>query len=569
MVKTLMDKVVACMQQSPQYFDTAYYRHLLQKCNDKDSQLQSSENSKSDLLQFMQKMFTDLHCLDDENDNLDLFDTFQSLVVEDMDLNQLWQQIDMGRNAYVEKILAYMPDGDDGDSDAAGSYSRYSAAQGDVVVPFDSDASDEMLEDQNAQQSDTELIDHSLDDYSDNQDQLSLSDAPDGDIDQEVVEDDMASNEEDFTDQEEVEGLQFDEDEEEEEDEEDLDASNLMYADFFAPPSRKQDGSQSNQIQDSLDIDDGLDLEHVEQGNENGQQFLFDEEQEDLSEDEKLNLLLEGGTQDGDEDQQELTRFQKQQLKMKRTIEKLEQQNVQKKEWTMLGEATSKSRPENSLLEHQLEFDHGSKPVPIITDDFTSTIESMIKQRIKDAVFDDVERKYELPPSAQYDAADRHGRKRERLEIDDNQNAQSLSQMYENEYQEARAAAELNGQSDVIRLAKEDMLSQSNPKPEHMEIKSLFQKLCYNLDSLTQHHFVPRPAEIELRVLSSSTPAIDMEEALPVNVSNYSVLAPQEVFAPQSLADVQTKSSKKRRRKSKHGSHQKQSAGGPQQTVKA
>ncbi|KAI3642673.1 hypothetical protein MP228_012228 [Amoeboaphelidium protococcarum] len=565
MVKTLMDRVIACMQQSPQYFDTAYYRHLLQKSNNKDIQLQSVEKSKTDLLQFMQKMFTDLHCLDDESDNLDLFDTFQSFVVEDMDLNQLWQQIEMGRNAYVEKILAYMPDGD---SEAEGSSSHQSEASDDVDVQFDSDASDQILKVDDAQESDTELIDHIEDD---NQDQLSISDAPNGDIDQEVVvEDNLEEDEEDFTDQERVKGLQFDEDEDEEEqDEEDLDASNLMYADFFAPPSRKQEG---NQLNDGLDMDDdGFDLEHVEQGNENNShQLLSDEEQQDLSEVEKLDLLLEGDTQDdGNEDEEELTPFQKQQLKMKRTIEKLEQQNVQKKEWTMLGEATSKSRPENSLLEHQLEFDHGSKPVPIITDDFTSTIESMIKQRIKDAVFDDVERNYELPPSAQNGAADRHGRKRERLEIDDNQNAQSLSQMYENEYQEARAAAELNGQSDVIRLAKEDMLSQSNPKPEHLEIKSLLQKLCYNLDSLTQHHFVPRPAEMELRVLSSSTPAIDMEEALPVNISNESVLAPQEVYAPQSLTDVQTKSSKKRRRKSKHGSHQKQSAGGPQRTVKA
>ncbi|KAI3634054.1 hypothetical protein MIR68_007658 [Amoeboaphelidium protococcarum] len=563
MVKTLMDRVIACMHQSPQYFETAYYRHLLQlKCNHKDSQLQSAEKSKTDLLQFMQKMFSDLHCLDDESDNLDLFDTFQSLVVEDMDLNQLWQQIEMGRNAYVEKILAYMPDGD---SEAEGSSSRQSEASDDVDVQFDFDASDQILKVDDTQESDTELIDHIEDD---NQDQQSISDAPNGDIDQEIVEDNLDEDEEDFTDQEEVKGLQLDEDEEEEEDEEDLDASNFMYADFFAPPSRKQEGSQLN---DGLDMDDdGLDLEHVEQGNDNRQQSLSDEEQQDLSEVEKLDLLLEGDTQDdGDKDLEELTPFQKQQLKMKKTIEKLEQQNVQKKEWTMLGEATSKSRPENSLLEHQLEFDHGSKPVPIITDDFTSTIESMIKQRIKDAVFDDVERKYELPPSAQNGAADRHGRKRERLEIDDNQNAQSLSQMYENEYQEARAAAELNGQSDVIRLTKEDMLSQSNPKPEHLEIKSLFQKLCYNLDSLTQHHFVPRPAEMELRVLSSSTPAIDMEEALPVNVSNESVLAPQEVYAPQSLTDVQTKSSKKRRRKSKHGTLQKQSAGGPQQTVKA
>jgi U3 small nucleolar RNA-associated protein MPP10 len=69
-------------------------------------------------------------------------------------------------------------------------------------------------------------------------------------------------------------------------------------------------------------------------------------------------------------------------------ISTLEQENVGKKDWTLLGEAKSKDRPQNSLLEEDLEFEQMGKVVPIVTEDKVVNMEEMIKRRILDVSFD-------------------------------------------------------------------------------------------------------------------------------------------------------------------------------------
>lgn len=65
-------------------------------------------------------------------------------------------------------------------------------------------------------------------------------------------------------------------------------------------------------------------------------------------------------------------------------ISSLEQENVGKKDWTLLGEAKSKDRPQNSLLEEDLEFEQMGKVVPIVTEEKVLNMEEMIKRRILD-----------------------------------------------------------------------------------------------------------------------------------------------------------------------------------------
>ena len=60
----------------------------------------------------------------------------------------------------------------------------------------------------------------------------------------------------------------------------------------------------------------------------------------------------------------------------------------------MLGEATAQSRPVGSLLETVLDFNTATKLPPTITQERSSNIEAMIKQRILDELFDDPVRKY-------------------------------------------------------------------------------------------------------------------------------------------------------------------------------
>ena len=53
--------------------------------------------------------------------------------------------------------------------------------------------------------------------------------------------------------------------------------------------------------------------------------------------------------------------FRRSQKKIAIQIEKLEQESVAKKHWTLLGEAGSKQRSPNSLLENFVEYDSNAK----------------------------------------------------------------------------------------------------------------------------------------------------------------------------------------------------------------
>jgi len=82
--------------------------------------------------------------------------------------------------------------------------------------------------------------------------------------------------------------------------------------------------------------------------------------------------------------------------KMTKKIETLEAQNLAEKEWTLIGEASSKQRPVGSLLEVDLEFENMSKnPTVVLTEETNLQLEDIIKKRILDELFDDVVRKVE------------------------------------------------------------------------------------------------------------------------------------------------------------------------------
>jgi U3 small nucleolar RNA-associated protein MPP10 len=80
----------------------------------------------------------------------------------------------------------------------------------------------------------------------------------------------------------------------------------------------------------------------------------------------------------------QLSSHEKRQLALQEQIAVLEQENVGKKDWTLLGEAKSKDRPQNSLLEEDLDFEQMGKVVPIVTEDKVMGLEEIIKRRILD-----------------------------------------------------------------------------------------------------------------------------------------------------------------------------------------
>ena len=70
-------------------------------------------------------------------------------------------------------------------------------------------------------------------------------------------------------------------------------------------------------------------------------------------------------------------------------IKLIEEKMLNKKEWNMKGEILSNERPKDSLLSNPMDFEVGLKPPPIPTKESTLNLEKIIKNRIKDDLFDD------------------------------------------------------------------------------------------------------------------------------------------------------------------------------------
>ncbi|KAK2657325.1 hypothetical protein Ddye_010377 [Dipteronia dyeriana] len=229
-----------------------------------------------------------------------------------------------------------------------------------------------------------------------------------------------------------------------------------------------------------------------------------------------------------DQKNENLSTHEKQLKKLQSEIEKMEKANMDQKAWTMQGEVTAAQRPKNSALEVDLDFQHNVRPAPVITEEFTTSLEEMIKKRILEGQFDDAQKIFTLPSKAP----------RELNELDENKSKKGLAEVYEEEFVQKTnpAAAPL-------------LFSDEQKK----EASMLFKKLCLKLDALSHFHFTPKPV-IEDMSIQMNVPALAMEEIAPIAVSDAAMLAPEEVFSGK--GDVKeetelTQADRKRRRANK------------------
>jgi U3 small nucleolar RNA-associated protein MPP10 len=218
-----------------------------------------------------------------------------------------------------------------------------------------------------------------------------------------------------------------------------------------------------------------------------------------------------------DSTQPNLSTHAKRQVAIRAEVDKLEQENITGKQWMYVGEASSRDRPKNSLLElaEQLDVERSTKPVPIVTEDRTRSLEEIIKQRIVDNLFDDVIRK--LPPSITQKSRP----------LDD-------PDMQEPGAKPTRGLAEIYEQEHLRRIDPTN-----NPTPlamslqkQHAEIDELWKSLSHQLDSLTSWRFIPAPEVGDERVVAN-IPAVEMEDARPEAEAGATMLAPQEVYRPE------------------------------------
>ncbi|KAJ1837250.1 U3 snoRNP protein, partial [Coemansia sp. RSA 2708] len=268
---------------------------------------------------------------------------------------------------------------------------------------------------------------------------------------------------------------------EDEDDDEDGDGSDdgekradeMMYADFFKPPkSLKRD--QTKEVskkrfkrvkfdvgtagsEDEDDDDDEDEESDAGSSEANEPTNLFDD-------DDESNAVASDGKSE----------FERRQEKLQGLISKLEDEAVAEKHWAMIGEVGSNVRPKNSLLAEDLDFDHMQKPVPVVTQDATASLEDVIKRRILNEEWNDVERKKDIQAKP--------FRPSEFIALDDKKSKKSLAEEYEAEYMAQKTGDDFVPENDA-KLAE-----------KHQDINSQMRNLFTQLDSLSHFHFAPKPA---------------------------------------------------------------------------
>ncbi|NXJ14360.1 MPP10 protein, partial [Odontophorus gujanensis] len=300
----------------------------------------------------------------------------------------------------------------------------------------------------------------------------------------------------------------------------------LTYKDFFDPVDDNDDlvATDAEGYEDE-EADSAIEKENEESMSE----------AEDSSEmiienmrNKKVSFSLPDDSETGDDTDMQLEKgidlneikssFEKRQEKMNEKIKSLEEELLEEKPWQLKGEVTAHKRPENSLLEETVLFDHAVRMAPVITEETTFQLEDIIKQRILDEAWDDVVPK-EKPKEDAFEY-------KKRITLDHEKSKLSLAEIYEQEY---------------LKLHQQKTEEEENP--EHKEIQEMMDSLFLKLDALCNFHFMPKPPVPEVKIVSN-LPAISMEEVAPVAVSDAALLAPEEIKEKNKAGDVKTDAEK-------------------------
>jgi len=228
--------------------------------------------------------------------------------------------------------------------------------------------------------------------------------------------------------------------------------------------------------------------------------------------------------------------------RLARKISRLEENAVGAKPWQMGGEVAAPVRPENSLLAEHLEYDTAARQAPTVTEDVARKLEDIIRQRVKDKAWDDVERKIKpVEDPVEY---------KKKLVLDQEKSKLSLAQVYEEEYM--KLADNATAKKPSVGLLDKDDDEETPAEVE--EIKIMMNTLFRKLDSLTHLHYTPKQKSAELKIVRN-IPSINMEEVAPTAASNATLLAPAEVVDKEKgelMEDKEkSKTDKKRERRQK------------------
>ena len=307
----------------------------------------------------------------------------------------------------------------------------------------------------------------------------------------------------------------------------------IMYNDFFAPPvglkTRKTAKQSSSKPRNKAGYEGNfkpLNLAteaDLEQGQEDDLELqrAMSSVKKDLDGEDDVSS-------DSAEDQsrktsslQNLSSHERRMAAFRKEIAQLEKENVANKSWALTGETVAPARPENALLEEDLDFERAGKPLPVITQEVNESIEDLIRRRILNNEFDEVQRRH--PELENTGGSGRRGLKdtRGRLEdLSDSKPQKGLAEEYEDDYLQKNDPNYVDQRSEAI-------------KKKHGEIEKQWNYLRGQLDALCNWHYQPRAPEMNLEVRTDA-PVVRMEEARPAAEASgtASGLAPQEIYKP-------------------------------------
>merc|ERR1711881_731936 len=167
-------------------------------------------------------------------------------------------------------------------------------------------------------------------------------------------------------------------------------------------------------------------------------------------------------------------------------------------------------------------FEHTTTRAPEITEETTSTLEDLIKLRIKDKSWDDVTKK-EKPTMENFVY-------KKATELDMEKSKLTLAEVYEKEYLSQAQGEEEEKESE-----------------EHVKIRDMMKNLFMKLDALSNFHYTPDKPKAELKIVTN-TPSLQMVEVAPITVTEASQLAPEELHKKKEVVGASEKTDEERKR---------------------
>lgn len=307
-----------------------------------------------------------------------------------------------------------------------------------------------------------------------------------------------------------------------ESDEEDFEEGDSEDEDDAEDDNMEEDQESGEDLDEEEEEEEEVDDDIMEAGSDSGEQMRLNGVEQDVdtfamsdsdAEQETAERVAGDLFADEEDDPEDdatagMSSHQRRLNALQEEITRLEKENVGKRDWTLMGEAGSRARPENSLLEEDVEFESNRKSKPVNTPETTKSIEDLIKNRILENQFDDVQRRATLQPLDFMPS--------KMLELSDQKSSRSLDQVYEDDF---GGVGDTQGQKLDKELQK-----------EHEEIDQLYENLESQLDALSNAHFTPKAPKVSIQTINNA-PTISMEESLPTTMSNGTQLAPEEVYA--------------------------------------